>query len=137
MKLWPEALNYSAFLEILIFKVDGDKPAMETWNGDILKNCFNCLVQFVRIGYVANKDNIKGKMIERGFPAIMVGYAANLATGTYIMYKPATKEVILTHDIKWHGFYGENTENHQTLPELNEGTGQKKLLGRMQETRNK
>ena len=117
--------------------MDQNEPDMEAWTENSVRDRFNCLLEYVIIGYITKKDKIKGKMIVQGFITIMVGYAANLATGTYIMYKPATKEVILTHDIKWHGFYGENTENHQTLPELNEGTGQKKLLGRMQETRNK
>ena len=56
------------------------------------------------IGYVAKKYNIKGKMIEWGFPTIIVGYEANSETGTYKMYNPATKQVVLTRDVKWHVF---------------------------------
>ena len=35
---------------------------MEPWTGNIVRNWFNCLVSFGRIGYVAEKYNIKGKM---------------------------------------------------------------------------
>ena len=31
------------------------------------------------------------------------------------MYNTATKRVILTHDVKWHGFDGSNTANDPTL----------------------
>ena len=57
---------------------------------------------FVNNWYVANIDNIKGKITERGFPTIMVGYTKKTATGIYQLYNNATKRVVLTHDIKWH-----------------------------------
>ena len=72
-------------------------------------------MQFVRIGCVAKKDNIKGKITEWEFPAIILGYTENWATGTYQMYNPATKQVILKGDIKWNGFDGENAVNAPTL----------------------
>ena len=58
----------------------------------------------------------------------MVGYAANSATGTYLMYNTATKRVILTRDIKWHGFDGANAANEPTLFYFTQVTGQKKTL---------
>ena len=80
-----------------------------------MKNWFNCMVQFERIGYVENRDKIKGKITERESTAIMFGYSANSATGTYRKYNPDTKQVILTCDVKWHRFDGENTANDLTL----------------------
>ena len=59
----------------------------------------------------------------------MVGYAANSATGTYLMYNTATKRVILTRDIKWQGFDGANTANYPTLFDSIEGTVQKTTIG--------
>ena len=85
-------------------------------------------MQFVRIGCVAKKDNIKGKITEWEFPAIILGYTENWATGTYQMYNPATKQVILKGDIKWNGFDGENASNEPTLFDFTEGTGQKTTI---------
>ena len=36
------------------------------------------------------------------------------------MYKTDTKRVILTRDVKWHGFDGENAANDPTLLDLTE-----------------
>ena len=55
----------------------------------------------------------------------MVRYAENSATGMYLMYNTATKRVILTRGIKWHGFDGSNTANYPTLFVFIEGTAQK------------
>ena len=84
----------SGFLLNVLFKVDQNEPYMEACNRNSVRNWFNCLVQFKRIGCVVKKDHIKGKITEQGFPVIMVGYAANSATGTYQMYNPYTKRVI-------------------------------------------
>ena len=123
VKLWSEAVNCSSFMENIILKMYWNDPAMEYWTGNSVRTWFNLLVPFRRIGYVAKKDNIKGKMIQWGFPTIMVEYAVNPATETYRMYNPATKRVILTHDMKWHVFDGENAANDPTLFDFDECTG--------------
>ena len=53
------------------------------------------------------------------------------------MYKPDTNQAVLTLDIKWHRFYGENVANEPTPFVFTEDTGVKKIFVRMQETRNK
>ena len=77
MNLLSKSVNFSGFLVNVILKLDQNEPAMEAWTGNSAMNWFNTLVQFGRIGYVANYDRIKGKITEQGFPIIMVGYAAN------------------------------------------------------------
>ena len=67
----------------IILKVDQNEPAMEYWTGNSVRNWFNHMPQLGRIGYVSKKDNIKGKMTEKGFPAIMDRYAENSETVTY------------------------------------------------------
>ena len=64
-------------------------------------------------------------MIERGFSAIMVGYAANSTTGTYQMYNPDTKLLVLTRYVKCHGFDGANALNDPKPFDFTENTGQK------------
>ena len=82
VKVWVEAVNCSGFLEILILKVDQNEPDMEYWTGNSVENWFNRLMKFERIGYVAKKGKIKGKITEQEFPAIMVVYVENSATVT-------------------------------------------------------
>ena len=77
VKLWSEVVNCRSFMENQILKVDQNESSMEAWTGDIVRNCFNLLVQLGGIGYVAKKDNIKGKITERAFTAIMVVYTEN------------------------------------------------------------
>ena len=132
MKQWAEAVNCVVFLVNLILKVDQNKPAVEAWNGNSAKIWFNSLVKILIILYVAKKDKSKVNMTEQGFPSITVGYASNPATRTYQMCSLTTKRVVLTCDVKWHGFDGANAANDPTLFDCTEGTGQKTLLGIMQ-----
>ena len=44
------------------------------------------------------------------------------------MYKPATKRVVLTCDVEWHGFDGSNSANNPTFFEFIEGTVQKTTI---------
>ena len=100
-KLWAEAVNCGCFLENLMVKKSGMPPALEAWSGEKTNRWFNRLVQFGRVGYVAKKSKVKAKMNERGYTAIMVGYAPNSGSGTYRMYNPKTKRVIHTRDVTW------------------------------------
>ena len=43
----------------------------------------------------------RGKMKNRGIPSILVGYSHKHAAGTYRMFNPATRRVIVTRDIQW------------------------------------
>ena len=67
MKIWAESFNCSGLLGNVILKADRNEPTMEAWNGNSVMNWFNRLVPFWRIGYVAKKDKIKGKIKEQDF----------------------------------------------------------------------
>ena len=120
-KLWAEAVNCSAFLENIIIKSHRSKPALEAWTGKSVRPWFNKMVQFGRIGYIAKKNKIKGKMTEKGYIGIMVGYAANSGSGTYRLYKPDTKRVIQSRDVKWDNFIGANANNDPTIYDFEAG----------------
>ena len=62
------------------------------------------LIEFGRIGYVADRAKIKGKMKPRSMRCIMVGYAENHSPDTYLMYNPKTRYVIMSRDIRWADF---------------------------------
>ena len=81
--------------------------------------------------------NIKVKITERRFPIIMVEYAENSATGTYLMYNPATKRLVLTCDVNWHVFDVESTANDPTFLNLLKVQNRKQPLGIIQEMKKK
>ena len=57
--------------------------------------------EFGRIGYVTKRDKFRKQMTDKTFKAIMVGYSDNHTRGTYKLYNPETKRVIMTRDVKW------------------------------------
>ena len=83
MNLLSKSVNFSGFLVNVILKLDQNEPAMEALTGNSMRNWFYHIVKFGRMGYAAKKDKFKGKIKEQGFTTIMVGYAANSATGMY------------------------------------------------------
>lgn len=124
-KLWAEAVNCSAFQENIILKSHRSKPALEAWTGKSVRPWFNKMVQFGRIGYIAKKNKIKSKMKEKGYIGIMVGYAANSGSGTYRLYKPDTKRVVQSRDVKWDNFVGANANNDQSIYDFEAGIEEK------------
>jgi hypothetical protein len=134
-KLWAEAVNCSGFLENIIIKANRDKPAFEKWSDKSIRSYFNKLVQFGRVGYVAKKEKIKSKMSEKGFTAIMVGYAANSGSGTYRLYNPKTKRVIQSRDVKWDAFIGVNANNDPSMFDFNSDANNKVQNRENQEVR--
>ena len=64
VRLWSESFNCIGLLVNVILKVDQNEPAVESCTGNSVKNWFNRLVQFGRIGYVAKKDKVKVKITE-------------------------------------------------------------------------
>ena len=54
-------------------------------------------------------------MDEKGFPAMMVGYALNHGVGTYRLYNPKTKRIIMSRNIKWMDFQSRKLEDEFNL----------------------
>ena len=61
------------------------------------------LIQFGRIG-VVKKPGKQAKMQDKGYPAVMVGYTLNHGAGTYRLYNPKTKRIIMSRDVTWMSF---------------------------------
>ena len=48
---------------------------------------------------LANRNNIKGKLSDKGKPCVWIGYARNHADGTHRVHNPETKKIFLIRDI--------------------------------------
>ena len=91
---WAESVACANYLEDLIIKGGRSEPALQVWTGEKVLKYYKTLIEFGRIAIVNKRNKFSGKMIEKGFPAIMVGYAPNHGTGTYRLYNPKTNRII-------------------------------------------
>ena len=98
---WAEAVACSAFIEDLVIKATRTIPALSAWTNTSVTKWVKNLVEFGRVAVVNKREKVSGKMKEKGFPAMMVGYALNHGAGTYRLYNPKTKRIIISRDVKW------------------------------------
>ena len=59
----------------------------------------NSAKTFGEMVVVANRNNVKAKLDDRGKTCIWLGYAKDHAIGTYRVYNPKTNKVLLTRDV--------------------------------------
>ena len=50
-------------------------------------------------------------MKDKWFPAMTVGYALNHGAGTYRLYNPRTKRIIMSRDVTWMDFKSKQIES--------------------------
>ena len=113
-EFWAEAVACSAFIEDLMIKAGRTAPALFLWTNTTVTKWLQHLIQFGRIG-VVNKHGKQAKMTNKGFPAMMVGYAQNHGAGTYRLYNPKTKRIIMSRDVKWMDFKSKTLETEFEL----------------------
>ena len=89
-KFWAESMSYSNYYEDLVIKSGRSEPALQAWTGVDVSKWFKRLVEFGRIGIVNKRVKFSGKLAEKGYPAMMIGYAMNHGTGVYKVYNPKT-----------------------------------------------
>ena len=109
-EFWAEAVACSNFIEDLVIKSGRMEPALAAWTSTPVTKWIKHLVQFGRIGIVNKRLKVSGKMTEKGFPAMMVGYAHNHGPGTYRLYNPKTKRIIMSKDVRWMDFKPKQVE---------------------------
>ena len=73
------------------------------------------MVEFGRVGYVAQRDKMLGKLDERSTKMIMVGYASKHSGDIYCMYNPGTKHIILLQNVKWADWTNKNPTSNTEL----------------------
>ena len=113
-EFWAEAVACSAFVEDLMIKAGRISPALFNWTHTSVTKWVNHLIQFGRIA-VVHKHKKQAKINEKGFPAMMVGYALNHGAGTYRLYNPKTKRIIMSRNIKWMDFQSRRLEDEFNL----------------------
>ena len=59
---------------------------------------------------MVKKKGKQAKMTDKGFPAMMVGYALHHGVGTYRLYNPKTKRIIMSRDVQWMDFKSKRIE---------------------------
>ena len=59
------------------------------------------LIQFGRVGFVADRKKLKKKWGKKGKRMYMVGYALDGPSDCYRMYNPKTRSVVESRDVKW------------------------------------
>ena len=86
---WAESVACANVLEDIVIKAGRSTSALKEWNEDAnVGKWMKYLIQFGRIGVVNKRKKMSAKMDEKGYPAMMVGYAPNHGYGTYKMYNP-------------------------------------------------
>ena len=62
---------------------------------------YDNMVPFGLIGHIKKRERIQGKLQDKTYKGIMIGYAKNHAADTYRLYNPDTKRIILSRDVRW------------------------------------
>ena len=73
--------------------------------------------KFGEMCIVTFKDNThRAKLAYQGTPGIWIGYAKNYPTGTYQIFNPKTKRIILTRDVTFlQKSYGEYSKVEKSV----------------------
>ena len=85
---WAEVVSCSNFIEDLTIKAGREEPALAAWTEEKVVKWIKYLVQFGRIAVVNKKNKVSGKMKEKGYASMMVGYSLNHGPGTCHLYNP-------------------------------------------------
>lgn len=102
--LWPEAVQTASFLGDM-GPTDRSKVSAEVlYSGEPMKMKHSHFVEWGRVGIVTDKTKLKGKFKDKGKPMVMVGYCLDHPAGTYRMYNPKTRAVVVTDSVKWSSF---------------------------------
>jgi len=99
-RLWAEAANTQCYLRSLAVTGNRTKPSHTLFYGKD-PDQRRRLIEFGRIGYVANRNKIKAKLQDRARKGLMVGYALDHKHDSYRMYMPDTRRVVISRDIQW------------------------------------
>lgn len=97
--IWAEAMQTASFLHDIFPNSGRKQSSYEIFFG---KPCewFPYLIEYGRIGVTATKKK-KKKLEPPGTPMIMVGYALQHKPGSYRMYNPKTRKVVVCDNVTW------------------------------------
>ena len=101
--LWAESVNTATRLTNSVYNYKGKCPDWLWYNRQ--PTLYPHLVQFGRIGYVTKRTKQR-KLDEKAWKCVMIGYSDDHAGDTYRMFKPDTKKIVDTRDVKWAKWHG-------------------------------
>ena len=94
---WAEAANTATFLENHLITPNRSLSQFQHFFGKGKSNVLMSMKKFGEMCIATFKDNThRAKLANQGTPGIWVGYAENHPTGTYRIFNPKTKRIILT-----------------------------------------
>ena len=98
--LWAEATNTASKLTNLVSNSRSDEPPNSLLTKEKSK-IYSQLMQWGRVAYVAKRDKLKRKFVDRSKKCIFVGYSEDHASDVWRLYDPTTKSIITPRDIEW------------------------------------
>ena len=103
-KLWAYAAKMATELDTILVKPGEDSSAIMKFYGDNPPWIVN-LRPFGEVGIISNQSNknIRGKLEDRGSPALFVGFPEDHAEDVYSMIKLENKSAVKSRDIIWLG----------------------------------
>ena len=98
--IWAECAQLAThYGNILVTRERSVSPHMSLFGKT--PRCLNDLKIFGEMGVVTTKNNIQGKLEDRGKVCMFVGYPPSHACDVYKMFNLETKRIILSRDITW------------------------------------
>ena len=118
--LWAEAVNTATELDGILVAQGQKLSPYQKFFGKGYKSIIDVTKTFGEKCIVANQTTIKNKLADRGKPCLWMGYAKDHSAGTFRLYNPATRKVILSRDVTFLGetleeVNDEIEEDHQTM----------------------
>jgi hypothetical protein len=99
--LWAEACSAaSENTNIMCNTKNKQKSPLELWTG-VKPKIYAHLIEWGRVGYIADRQKIMKQFQPKAAPCIFVGYAQDHSGDVYRMYNPITQKIILSCDITW------------------------------------
>jgi hypothetical protein len=98
--LWAECAATATFLDNILVHQESKKCPFESFF-DKKPKLPEEMYPFGTVCIITNREKIKSKLQDRGEKCIFVGYASDHASDVYRFYKPTTKKIILSRDVKW------------------------------------
>ena len=109
---WAEAENTAMLLKNNLITPNRTVSPFQQFLGKQTKSVLTLMQKFDEMCIITNKDNTHwAKLANHGTPSIWVDYTENHPTGTYQIFYPKMKKIILTWDVTFlQKSYGEYTQ---------------------------
>ena len=99
-KLWAECAKTATECENLLISNDESESSYEMFYGEKPRYA-RYLRTFGEIAILANHEKIKGKLNDRGKPALFLGYCLDHADATFRFLNLKTNKAVLSRDVIW------------------------------------